>query len=79
MTIRRFIGCAPAWRVCSFTTEDSNAEEGHGFDAIVAALKQRFSRSDWVLRVHKDYRHDQRLAGVAAQLPGLSTRLPLRP
>lgn len=58
---------------------DSNADEGHSFDAIVAALKHRFSRSDWVLRVHQDYRHDQRLAGGAAHMPGLSTRLPLRP
>ncbi len=57
---------------------DSNAEEGHSFDAIVAALKQRFGRRDWVLHVHPDYRHDQRLAGGAARLPALSARLPLR-
>ena len=56
---------------------DSNAAEGHTFDAIVAALKQRFSRDTWLLRVHDDYRHDQRLAGGDTRLPPLSQRLPL--
>ena len=56
---------------------DSNAAEGHTFDAIVAALKQRFSRDAWVLRVHDDYRHDQRLAGGQTRMPPLSQRLPL--
>ena len=56
---------------------DSNAEEGHGFDRIAAALKQAFSREDWVLREHDDYRHDQRLVGSAGLLPPLSARLPV--
>lgn len=56
---------------------DSNADEGHRFDAIVAALKQRFERHDWVLRVHQDYHHDQRLVGGAMHMPGLSARLAL--
>lgn len=56
---------------------DSNADEAHSFDAIVAALKQQFARDAWVLRVHEDYRHDQRLVGGATHLPGLSEQLPL--
>jgi dTDP-4-dehydrorhamnose reductase len=56
---------------------DSNADEGHGFDRVVAALKAAFGREAWLLRVHEDYRHDQRLAGGAARLPPLSARLPL--
>jgi dTDP-4-dehydrorhamnose reductase len=58
---------------------DSNAEEAHPFDRIVAALKQAFAREAWVIAVHEDYRHDQRLVGGAVRLPGLSTRLPLAP
>lgn len=59
---------------------DSNADEGHGFDRVVAALKQAFGREHWQLRVHEDYRHDQRLAGGGARMPPLSARLPaLRP
>ena len=56
---------------------DSNADEGHAFDHVVAALKQAFGREAWQLRVHEDYRHDQRLAGGAVRLPPLSARLPL--
>lgn len=55
---------------------DSNAEEGHSFDRIVAALREQYQRHDWQLTVHEDYRHDQRLQGGAARLPGLSARLP---
>lgn len=58
---------------------DSNAEEGHSFDRIGLALKQRFARSGWQLRVHDDYRHDQRLIGGPLHLPRLSLRLPLSP
>ena len=56
---------------------DSNADESHSFDQIVAAMKQTFARDEWVLRVHEDYRHDQRLVGGAELLPPLSARLPL--
>ncbi len=55
---------------------DSNADEGHSFDRIVAALKLAHARHAWVLRQHDDYRHDQRLAGGAALMPPLSARLP---
>ncbi|MBT9486524.1 MAG: sugar nucleotide-binding protein [Rubrivivax sp.] len=54
---------------------DSNADEGHGFDALVAALQRHFHRPQWRLRVHDDYRHDQRLAGGGARVPPLSVRL----
>lgn len=56
---------------------DSNAAEGHRFDRIVAALKQRFGRHQWQIHVHEDYRHDQRLAGGEARMPPLSARLAL--
>lgn len=56
---------------------DSNAEEGHSFDRIGLALKQRFARAGWQLRVHDEYRHDQRLIGGPVHLPRLSLRLPL--
>lgn len=56
---------------------DSNADEGHTFDHVVAALKQAFGRDAWLLHTHEDYRHDQRLAGGAARVPPLSARLPL--
>lgn len=56
---------------------DSNADEGHTFDRIVGALKQAFGRSEWQLRVHDDYRHDQRLAGSDSRMPPLSARLPV--
>lgn len=55
---------------------DSNADEAHRFDAVVAALRQQFQRDAWRLRVHQDYRHDQRLVGGALSLPPLSARLP---
>lgn len=54
---------------------DSNADEGHGFDALVTALQRHFHRPQWRLRVHDDYRHDQRLAGGGAWVPPLSARL----
>ncbi len=60
-----------------FVHLDSNADEGHSFDRVVAALNQAFAGGAWQLRVHEDYRHDQRLAGGAARLPALSERLPL--
>lgn len=56
---------------------DSNADEAHSFDRIVASLKQAFARDAWVLRVHEEYRHDQRLIGSAGWVPALSERLPL--
>ena len=55
---------------------DSNADEGHSFDRIVAALRERFERLHWQLAVHEDYRHDQRLRGGAERMPGLAERLP---
>lgn len=56
---------------------DSNADEGHSFAALVAALKARFARDTWVLREHEDYRHDQRLVGGGKRMPPLSVRLAL--
>lgn len=56
---------------------DSNAGEGHAFDAIVRALKAALGRDAWVVRAHDEYRHDQRLVGGACSLPPLSARLPL--
>ncbi len=53
---------------------DSNADEAWRFDELVAALAQRFDRR-WRLRVHADYRHDQRLLGGPPGLPPLSRRL----
>jgi dTDP-4-dehydrorhamnose reductase len=55
---------------------DSNADEAHSFDRIVAGLKLAFARDAWVLRVHEDYRHDQRLVGSAGLMPPLSASLP---
>lgn len=55
---------------------DSNADEGHSFDRIVAALRERFQRHEWQLAVHEDYRHDQRLRGGGERMPGLAERLP---
>lgn len=55
---------------------DSNAQEGHTFDRIAAALAVRFERPQWKIRVHQDYAHDQRLAGGGQRMPALSTRLP---
>lgn len=54
---------------------DSNAKEAWRFDALVAALARRFARRDWRLRVHQDYRHDQRLAGGELWVPPLSSHL----
>jgi dTDP-4-dehydrorhamnose reductase len=58
---------------------DSNAAEAWRFDELVAALARRFERRQWRMRVHADYRHDQRLAGGAAWLPPLSACLGPRP
>jgi dTDP-4-dehydrorhamnose reductase len=55
---------------------DSNAREGRTFDAVVAALAQRFERRHWVIAPHDDYRHDQRLVGDEVRMPPLSQRLP---
>lgn len=56
---------------------DGNADEAHTFDRIVAGMKTAYSRDTWVLRVHEDYRHDQRLIGDDSAIPPLSERLPL--
>jgi dTDP-4-dehydrorhamnose reductase len=55
---------------------DSNAREGHAFDAIVAALAAHFERRQWVIAPNDDYRHDQRLVGHEALMPALAERLP---
>ena len=54
---------------------DSNAQEGHSFDSIVAALRETGGRKHWQIRIHDDYAHDQRLVGGPARLPALSERL----
>ncbi len=54
---------------------DSNAEEGHSFDHIVAALRETGGRQHWQMRIHDDYSHDQRLMGGPVRLPALSERL----
>jgi dTDP-4-dehydrorhamnose reductase len=56
---------------------DSNAEEGHRFDEIVIAMQTAFRRRSWLVKVHDQYQHDQRLVGGSKNLPPLSTRLPL--
>lgn len=56
---------------------DSNADEAHSFDRIVASMKLVFARDAWVLRAHEDYRHDQRLVGSTGWVPPLSARLPI--
>jgi dTDP-4-dehydrorhamnose reductase len=58
---------------------DSNADEAHSFADIVKALKAQYARGSWVLKVHRDYRHDQRLVGAAARMPPLSARLSFGP
>jgi dTDP-4-dehydrorhamnose reductase len=55
---------------------DSNAHEGYTFDRIAAALAVQFGRTQWQVRVHQNYAHDQRLAGGGQRVPALSTRLP---
>lgn len=55
---------------------DSNAAEGHSFDAIVRGLREHLGRREWQVSGHADYRHDQRLAGGEGRMPGLSVRLP---
>jgi len=54
---------------------DSNAEHGHSFDQIVAALRTAFARRHWRVEVNEDYRHDQRLAGGGLLVPPLAARL----
>jgi dTDP-4-dehydrorhamnose reductase len=53
---------------------DANAEEAWTMADIAAALQVQNARWHWRLRVHVDYRHDQRLIGGPA-LPPLSVRL----
>lgn len=55
---------------------DSNADEGHNFASIVAALQQAFQRHTWIIEPTRDYLHDQRLVGGGALVPPLSKRLP---
>lgn len=55
---------------------DSNAGEGHSFDAIARALQRSFGRAHWRISPDDDYKHDQRLAGGCARVPTLSERLP---
>lgn len=57
---------------------DSNADEAWSFAELVHALRERFARTAWRVRVHADPVHDQRLRGGAQDLPPLSARLPLR-
>lgn len=57
---------------------DSNAAEAWRFDELARALARRFRR-DWQVRVHDDYRHDQRLVGGHVGLPPLSVWLGERP
>jgi dTDP-4-dehydrorhamnose reductase len=54
---------------------DSNAVEGHTFDRVVAGLKVRYGRGDWVIVPEEGYRHDQRLGGGEEWVPGLGERL----
>lgn len=54
---------------------DSNAVEGHGFDAIVGALRRACARNSWVVQATTEYAHDQRLTGHEGLLPPLSGRL----
>ena len=59
---------------------DSNAEEGHNFAQITQALKVKFNRNAWVILVHYDYAHPQRLQGGNTLIPPLSALLAsLRP
>lgn len=54
---------------------DSNATEGWHFAELVLALARAHQRSQWQVRRHGDYRHDQRLAGGERHVPPLSARL----
>jgi dTDP-4-dehydrorhamnose reductase len=56
---------------------DANADEGWTMAEIGAALQRQHGRTHWRLRVHEDYRHDQRLKGGPV-VPPLSARLPLQ-
>lgn len=53
---------------------DANAAEAWTMAEIAAALQRAHHRDHWRLRVHEDYRHDQRLIDGPA-LPPLSRRL----
>lgn len=53
---------------------DANAQEAWTMADIASALRAHEGRSHWQIRVHDDYRHDQRLVGGPA-LPPLSERL----
>jgi dTDP-4-dehydrorhamnose reductase len=53
---------------------DANADEAWTMTDIATALQAQPGCGHWRLRVHEDYRHDQRLIGGPA-LPPLSTRL----
>lgn len=55
---------------------DSNAHEGHDFDAIVRALAVRFERPHWQVQAEDDYTHDQRLVGDEVRMPPLTAHLP---
>jgi dTDP-4-dehydrorhamnose reductase len=55
---------------------DSNAQEGHRFDAIVRALAAHCGRAHWHVHADESYRHDQRLIGNESRMPTLSLRLP---
>jgi dTDP-4-dehydrorhamnose reductase len=54
---------------------DSNARDGHAFDEIVRALAVFYGRTHWRVRPDQSYRHDQRLLGGEARMPGLRKRL----
>ena len=62
--------------IAGVTHFDSNAIEGHTFEAITVALKTQFARAHWVIAPHDDYVHDQRLRSETLLAPPLSTRLP---
>lgn len=53
---------------------DANADEGWTMADIATALRAHEARGHWQIRVHEDYRHDQRLVG-GPTLPPLSRRL----
>ena len=53
---------------------DSNAGEAWRFDEVAGALARRFARP-WRIEVTDGYRHDQRLLGGQARMPGLGARL----
>jgi dTDP-4-dehydrorhamnose reductase len=54
---------------------DSNACEGHSFEAIARALQFQFTRPSWRIVPNDDYLHDQRLHSEVPLAPKLSSRL----